>query len=52
MREDNDNIKITHEEWRKMKLYLFGPKVFEVDKHFSLYKKKLKELKKLNGKEG
>lgn len=47
---DNDNIKITHEEWRKMKLYLFGRKVFEVDKDVYIYKT-VKELEKLNGKQ-
>ena len=44
----NGNIEMSHEEWRKMKLYLFGNKKFEVDKDIYLYKK-IKELKKLNG---
>jgi len=45
---DNDNIKMTHEEWRKLKLYLFGRKVFKVDKNKYIYKK-IKELKAKNG---
>ena len=45
----SENIKMTHEEWRKMKLYLFGSKKFEVDKNVYIYKK-IKELEKINGK--
>ena len=48
MGKEDDIIKITHEEWRKMKLYLFGRKVFEVDKNIYIYKR-IKELKAKNG---
>ena len=45
----DDNIKMTHEEWRKLKDFLFGKKVFKVEKDVYLYKK-IKEFDKLNGK--
>ena len=40
---------MTHEEFRKLKLYYYGNKIFKIDENTIRIRNKIKELKKRNG---
>ncbi len=43
------NISMTHEEYRKMKIYYYGIKIFKINRSNIKIRKKIKELEDKNG---
>ena len=49
-KKKDGNISMTHEEYRKMKLYYCGNKIFKINRSNIKIREKIKELKAKNGK--